>query len=286
MKRVTDHKEQIGYLTFVQNNENTNYLRLAYACGLSLKATQQINKFAIVVDEATKKELLPEHFDVFDYVLDIPWGDDSEECTWKLKNEWKAWSVTPFKETIKIDCDMIFTASIDHWYNFLRQQEVFITTKVLDVDNNIAKKRKYRKVFDQNNLPNTYSGFMYFRYGQESMQLFKAMKWVYSNWDFVTTELLSNAFLEEPTTDLVLAIATALMDFNCTNTSLSFPTFVHLKPSIIDWPTTVDIENNLMINYTGDFLTVKFKNQIYPVHGADCKTKLANTVINYYERKE
>ena len=77
MKRVKEHDEQIGYFTFVQNNDNTDYLKLAYACGLSLKATQTINKFAIAVDEGTKQQLTEKHYKVFDYVIDIPWGDDS-----------------------------------------------------------------------------------------------------------------------------------------------------------------------------------------------------------------
>ena len=57
MKRVKEHDEQIGYFTFVQNNDSTDYLKLAYACGLSLKATQNINKFAIAVDKPTKEQL-------------------------------------------------------------------------------------------------------------------------------------------------------------------------------------------------------------------------------------
>ena len=57
MKRIKEHDEQIGYFTFVQNNDDTDYLKLAYACGLSLKATQTINKFAIAVDNNTKQQL-------------------------------------------------------------------------------------------------------------------------------------------------------------------------------------------------------------------------------------
>ena len=153
MKRIKDHDEQLGYFTFVQNNETTDYLKLAYACGLSLKATQSINKFAIAVDEATKECLEDKHYKVFDYVIDIPWGDDSEEDSWKLGNEWKAWAITPFKETVKLDCDMVFTRNVDHWWTFMREQEILITTNVRKLNGHIATSRKYRSVFDENELP-------------------------------------------------------------------------------------------------------------------------------------
>ena len=152
MKRVKEHDEQIGYFTFVQNSQLNDYLKLAYACGLSLKATQNINKFAIAVDEGTKQQLTEKHYKVFDYVIDIPWGDDSEDDSWKLGNEWKAWSITPFKETVKLDCDMVFTRNIDHWWTFMREQEVMIATNVRKLDGTISDSRKYRKLFDINNL--------------------------------------------------------------------------------------------------------------------------------------
>ena len=200
MKRVKEHDEQIGYFTFVQNSQLNDYLKLAYACGLSLKATQSINKFAIAVDKATKEQLTEKHYKVFDYVIDIPWGDDSKDDSWKLGNEWKAWSITPFKETVKLDCDMVFTRNIDHWWTFMREQEVMIATNVRKLDGTISDSRKYRKLFDINNLPNIYSGFMYFRYGEKSQKLFRTLKWVYKNWDEVSESLKNYAGISSKAT--------------------------------------------------------------------------------------
>lgn len=286
MKRINDHSEQIGYFTFVQNNETTDYLKLAYACGLSLKATQSINKFAIAVDEATKECLEDKHYKVFDYVIDIPWGDDSEEDSWKLGNEWKAWAITPFKETVKLDCDMVFTRNIDHWWTFMREQEILITTNVRKLNGHIATSRKYRSVFDENELPNVYSGFMYFRYGEESLKLFKTLKWVYKNWNTVT-ENIKNCRDSKPTTDVALAIALVLreQEYTYTNKILDYPTFVHLKPSILEWPEQHKIEDVVNISYSDDIgLLIGVEPQLYPVHGADCKEYLADKTIEYYER--
>lgn len=286
MKRIKDHDEQLGYFTFVQNNETTDYLKLAYACGLSLKATQGINKFAIAVDEATKECLEDKHYKVFDYVVDIPWGDESKEDSWKLGNEWKAWAITPFKETVKIDCDLVFTRNIDHWWTFMREQEVLIATNVRKLDGSIATSRKYRKVFDENELPNAYSGFMYFRYGEESLKLFKTLKWVYKNWNTVT-ENIKNCRDSKPTTDVALAIALVLQEqeYTATNSVLDYPTFVHLKPSILEWPEQHKIEDVVNISYSDSVgLLIGVEPQLYPVHGAECKEYLADKTIEYYER--
>ena len=286
MKRIKEHDEQIGYFTFVQNNNDTDYLKLAYACGLSLKATQTINKFAIAVDKPTKEQLTEKHYKVFDYVIDIPWGDDSEDDAWKLGNEWKAWSTTPFKETVKLDCDIVFTRNIDHWWTFMREQEVMIATNVRKLDGSISNSRKYRKLFDINNLPNIYSGFMYFRYGENSLKLFKTLKWVYKNWGEVS-EQLKNCRDEKPTTDVALAIALVLQEaeYTHTNNVLDYPTFVHMKNSILGWPEQHKIEDIINIEYSDDVgLILGAEPQIYPVHGAECKEYLADKTIEYYER--
>ena len=43
-----------GYIAIAQNNKDCDYLNLAYAMALSIKATQKINNICICVDEPTK----------------------------------------------------------------------------------------------------------------------------------------------------------------------------------------------------------------------------------------
>ena len=43
-----------GYIAIAQNNEEYDYLKMAYAMALSLKATQKENKICICVDEKYK----------------------------------------------------------------------------------------------------------------------------------------------------------------------------------------------------------------------------------------
>ena len=46
-----------GYIAIAQNNEEHDYLKLAYAMALSIKATQKENKICICVDEQTKETM-------------------------------------------------------------------------------------------------------------------------------------------------------------------------------------------------------------------------------------
>ena len=56
-----------GYIAIAQNSK-VDYLKLAYALALSLKATQKENQFCVCVDEDTKSAMPDKYKEVFDYV--------------------------------------------------------------------------------------------------------------------------------------------------------------------------------------------------------------------------
>ena len=67
---------------------------------------------------------------VFDEVIDVPWIDEAQQSDWKLENEWKAFHVTPYQETIKLDADMLFVSDISGWWPLLARQELLACTTV------------------------------------------------------------------------------------------------------------------------------------------------------------
>ena len=190
MIRVRDFSEQQGFLTIVQNNKTTDYLKLAYLQALSIKATQKINSYAVMIDDKTKKEMPDYYSKVFDYIIDIPFDDDAKNDSWKLANEWKVWSATPFKETIKLEADLLIPSSIDHWWPMLRNRDVCFTTKVRNFRGELSNNRRYRELFDLNNLPSAYNGFSYFRYSKTSMDFFTCVNMVFNNWDMFKNDIL------------------------------------------------------------------------------------------------
>lgn len=282
MRRPDSFKEQCGYFTFAQNTEDVNYLELAYAQALSIKCTQKINSYAIAVDAATKELITDRHREVFDYIVDI----NEEGNSNKFSVEWQAWWLTPFKETIKLESDMLFTRNIDHWWDGLRQQEICLTTCVRDYEGTISDCRRYRKMIDENLLPDVYNGFMYFRFGLTSMQFFTIANQVFKNWPMFRDTILKNCHEEEPTTDTVFSIVTDLMGpEKCTIPGRDFPSFVHMKGAMNrlnsndDWTkyyyAQLDDNANLMIG---------FNRQHYPVHYYQ-KQFITPEIIEKYENR-
>ena len=262
MRSPNSFQAQQGYFAFAQNTQETNYLELAYAQALSIKNTQKINKYAVAVDSETKKLITDEHRTVFDYVIDI----DSPDAH-AMNNEWQAWHLTPFKETVKLESDILFTTCVDHWWSGMRLQEVCFTTKIRNYEGTVSYARDYRKLFDENILPNIYTGMYYFRFGRISMELFQLAEAVYANWSLFRDQLLKNCREDLPSTDVVFAVAAKILGEElCTNPALDYPGFVHMKGAIngiassADWQNVYHAEledNNLMINFT---------RQQWPVH--------------------
>lgn len=262
MRSPNSFSAQQGYFTFAQNTDTVNYLELAYAQALSIKNTQRINQYAVAVDSTTKELITDEHRTVFDHIIDIP--DPADHA---MSNEWQAWHLTPFKETVKLESDILFTTSVDHWWTGMRLQEVCFTTKIRNYEGNISYARDYRKLFDENNLPDIYTGMYYFRFGCISMELFRLAEVIYKNWELFRDRVLKNCREDLPSTDVVFAIAAHILGVEqYTNPALDYPSFVHMKGAIngiapaADWQDVYHAElenNNLMINFT---------RQQWPVH--------------------
>jgi hypothetical protein len=125
---------------------------------------------------------------------------------------------------------------------------------------------------------------MYFRYGKTSMDFFIMARDIFQNWPMFRDELLINCRDEEPSTDVVFAIAAELVGANlCTLPSLSYPTFTHMKSAMQGWGTGVDWEETLYAQFDKEQLTVGFTRQLYPFH-YQTKTFITDDTIKHYEQ--
>lgn len=254
--------EQQGYFTFAQNSRDINYLELAYYQALSIKQTQKVNKFAIAVDSNTKTLITDTHRCVFDYIIDIVDPDP-----WAMNNEWQVWHLTPFKETIKLESDLLLTNNIDHWWTGMRHQEVCFTTKIRDYEGNVSDAREYRKFFDENYLPNIYTGMYYFRFGNDSLQLFRLAEQIYKNWHIFRDTILKNCREELPSTDVVFAVAAHIFGIEkCTIPSLDYPSFVHMKGSINRLSIDENWTEMYPVDIDGSDIYINFTKQSWPLH--------------------
>ena len=284
MKRTVEFQDQQGYFAFVQNSD-VDYLRLAYLQALSIKSTQRINKYAIAVDENTKAQIKDKHRKVFDYIIDIPFGDDAKDDDWKLSNNWKLYSCTPFKETVNLDVDILFTRDISHWWDHMRQKDICITTDVMDYHGNVITSRIFRKVFDDNLLLNTYNGFSYFRYSRTMLDFFNAVRMIFGNWDVYRDSICKNVRTAKATTDEVYALAANLIgEEKCYIPGMQ-PTFTHMKPELQPFNSSQKWTDEVSWTLTNDMdFIVGGYYQMYPFHYQQ-KDFVTDDLIRRYEEK-
>ncbi|CAB4133707.1 hypothetical protein UFOVP257_429 [uncultured Caudovirales phage] len=276
---MSQHKEQQGYLTIAANTADTDYLRLAYLQALNIKDTQQINRYAVIVDTETAKLITDEHRKVFDYIIET---EPSVTGTYGI--EPLVFWLTPFKETIKVESDLLFTRSIDHWWNTFRLRDVVLSSGCRDYTQEIATSRKYRKLFDDNHLPDTYNGLMYFRFSQTAATFFRIARTIYEQWN-VVADFLLNCRDNEPTTDVVYALVANIIGRElCTIPSADFINFVHMKPSINGYPEDMSFKDVFVSEFDKGMIRINNINQYHPLHYHD-KTFVTNEMIEYYESR-
>jgi hypothetical protein len=273
---MSQHKEQQGYLTVARNTDTVDYLNLAYVQALNVKATQRINSFAVVVDAATNQLITDQHRQVFDYII-------VSEFSGPFEAEPLLFWLTPFRETIKLESDLLFTISIDHWWTAFRLRDVCLSTGCRNYRQELSDNRKYRKLFDDNHLPDVYNGLMYFRLSQTAQEFFLNARKVYDNWPQVTQSLL-NCEDTEPSTDVVFAIAALLTGVEqCTAPSLDFINFVHMKPAINGFPEDMTFDQAFVTEFESGMIRVNNVNQYHPVHYYN-KNFITSEIKEYYER--
>jgi len=279
---------QRGFFTFAQNTETTDYVRLAYALALSLKASQTSVPYLTI--GVTPDTTVPDEYAwAFDNIIEIPWGDHASDSIWKLENEWKAIHMTPYDETIKLDCDMLFFNDIGIWWDTLARQDFVICNRVIDYRSHTINNDYYRKTFTENTLPDVYTAFMYFKKTPETFELFNLVKYIYFNWQSMFGLALKPENRPRyPSTDVIFAIALKLLDLDQTSyTVKDIPTFTHMKSHLQGWGDEGITEdwNKHISMFFNPALECKIGNylQFFPLH-YHVKDFITDEMIGYYER--
>lgn len=276
------HQAQQGFITIAQNNADVDYLQLAYVQAMSIKLTMPGSLYAIIVDAETEKLITDTYRRVFDYIITLE-NDIAKDDDWKLSNEWQVFQLTPFKETIKLESDLIFTRDISHWWHAFRLRNIVLSTGCRDYQQNLSTTRKYRQLFDDNELPDVYSGLMYFRYTQEAATFFSLAEQIFRNWEYIKESVLLRCYDDIATTDVVYALVTKIIgEEHCTIPSLDWINFVHMKPSVNKWQNTPWTEL-VLCEIDLPMIRINNINQYHPLHYHD-KTWVTSDLIKEYEK--
>lgn len=213
----------------------------------------------------------------------MPYGDDAKNERWKMSNEWKAYVASPFDETIKLESDILFPSSIDHWWNILSLKDVCFTVKVADYRGNISTSRAYREVFDINQLPDIYAGLYFFKKTNVSNELFLMVRDIFDNWSAVKTEILKEASNQPKSTDLAFALAVRMLGEENFYLPGELPIFAHMKGAIQGWHAESIWTEIVHHEFDRANLTVGMQRQMIPFH-YHYKDFPKQSVITHYER--
>lgn len=272
-------KEGQGFVTFAMNVGEVDYLRLAYLQALNVKATQKDAKYAVITN-VVPDDIPNKYKAVFDHIVYMPanipiQAFDAEPYVFEL---------TPFKETIKLEADLLFTRSIDHWWTAFRLKDVCLSYKAKNFLGHDGSVRKYREMFDANELPDVYNGLMYFRYSQAAHDFFRVAKSFTHQWHSIK-DSLKQCFEDSPSTDVLYALTALNIGQECvTLPSMDFINFVHMKSEFNGWSDNRSWIDTVMNERDGDVIRINNINQYFPVHYYD-KNYATDELIEYYEQR-
>ena len=173
----------------------------------------------------------------------LPHGDQGG-----FANDWQCFSTSPYRQTIKLEADMICASPIDHWWTLFEHRNVVISQGARTFYDQLAESRYYRKIFDVNHLPDVYNAITYWRLSATAKEFFDLVRQIFEQWDSCKKIL---KFPDEvPTTDVVYAMAAVIMGPERVTLPAGLgPTIAHMKRHINpiqsnDWTKELVWEND------------------------------------------
>lgn len=213
-----------GYLILAHNNGQDDYVACARALAKSLRYWMPDCKICLVTDSA-------ETDPVFDIVKLFPYGDQASDTQWKLANDWQAFHASPFRETIKLEADMIITGNIDHWWAWFEHRDVVVSQGMRNHLNTESTTRAYRRLFDDNDLPDVYNAITYWRLSKTAAEFFELVKRFFQHWETVR-KTLKYCDSVPANTDMIYAMVAKYMGAELVTLPGAWPQMIHMKPAV------------------------------------------------------
>lgn len=213
-----------GYFMIANSTHDIDYLKLAYACALSIKLTQPEGFNAISVATLTPDVVSTYKMPwVFDNVLKYegPKGMDARS---------RAYEFTPYVETVFLDSDLLFLNDVSHWWPHMKKHDLYVATRPMTFRGTTMTDKSYRKTFEDNKLPDFYSGWLYFKQSRETTKFFRVLE-ALTDYPELWKEQLTSYNFESLPTDEACALTAKMLDMveDISNPRLPFPKMTHMK---------------------------------------------------------
>ena len=146
-------------------------------------------------------------------------------------NDWQMFAVSPYRQTIKLEADMLVSSPVDHWWTLFELRDVVISLGCRDFYGQSSSVRAYRKCFDVNNLPDVYNAVTYWRLSSTAKEFFDLVRHVFEHWTEFR-KLLKFAD-DRPSTDVIYAMVAKIMGPERVTLPAGVgPSIVHMKRGI------------------------------------------------------
>jgi len=255
-----------GFVIFADGDD---YVRQAYLCAMSIRATENEYPVSIITCNNVPKK----YQWVFDKIIDIPWYKKTD-TRFKTEHRWKVYHATPYEETIVLDSDLLVLQNLNYLWSLFANYDLYYPTRVFTYRKELITNNYYRKAFTTNNLPNIYNTLHYFKKCDTAKEFYKWIELISNNWELFYGNFCKEFYPKEPSMDVTCAIASKIMDIDTeiTNARQDLPILVHMKSKIQGWLNPVSEWQSRVGIYLTDDLKLKIGNH------------LQDTIFHYTEK--
>lgn len=220
-------KAERGFVILAANSKDTDYVSCAVRLAHSIR---NWSKYPVAI---VTNDPVPEN--TFDFVCAWPYALEANA----FANDWQCFYASPFRQTIKLESDMLIVSEIDHWWDMLQHRDLVVSTGARNYRDQAAESRYYRRVFDDNHLPDVYNAVTYWRLSPTAQEFFSTVRAIFQDWQQFRTLL---KFADDvPSTDLVYAMAAQIVGPDLvTQPWAEYPRIAHMRQHIVgsqtaDW---------------------------------------------------
>ena len=218
-----------GFLIYANNTWKTDYLKQAYALGLSIKLFNPNAHITVV----TNTEVSDRYKKVLD---DVIFNKIQPRSILNAEDRINAFDISPYLKTIVLDADTLVTENLDGWWKYLKNYMIFYSSAIRTYRGVIDRSVVYRKVFVRNQLPNLYNTIHYFEKSEEAALFYRMQRLVIENWKLFYDKYTPTKKQKWCSMDVSSAITSKLL---CNEDEItakdSFINVVHLKPKHQGW---------------------------------------------------
>jgi len=208
-----------GYLIPAVNSDTVDYVACARDLARSIRQWHPDANVSVLTNDISDDP-------VFDHVIPLPFGDLGG-----YSNDWQVFSASPYRQTIKLEADMLATSPMDHWWTLFQHRDVVVSQGCRDFYGERSGARHYRKMFDANHLPDVYNAITYWRLSETAQKFFQQVRNIFERWTDYRGMLRFPD--EQASTDVVYAVAAQILGPELVTLPLGLgPTIVHMKKHI------------------------------------------------------